>query len=270
MNNDIHIKQGVIIDEKGETPYTHKCEHYLDKDDTPVCLCGRTMEESASVSEGYDHGLKFRWWCSGIECEEKRRKTQSRIRTVCDLDMQLAGVPEILRDATIDNFKPRQNTVTHKTADFKNSAKKYAKDPRGVVLFSGKVGTGKTHLAVGILREVMVNGTSPVHFKRSAELLLELQDTFQRSDETVGEIIWKYEYYKFLVLDDLGTEKPTEYAVMILGEIINSRYSNNKPTIITSNLTLGKIQDNMDARIASRISTPEWKFCFSDYRRKVE
>lgn len=263
---NLNLKQGVIFDEHGETLHDHTCEHYLNHWETPECSCGRTMCETADIDYSRANGLKFKWWCTAPECQVKRHKAQLIRRTASKTDLMHVGVPAFLLDCTIENFKPRKNLKTGKMKNWQKDAFGLALDPQGTILFTGDPGTGKSHLAVGILREVMAKGVQ-VYFKRSAELLIDLQATFHREEGDTSEMLLEqYLHYGFLILDDLGTEKPTDYAVMILGEIVNSRYSDNKPTIITSNLGLQEINDRLDPRIASRITRPEWRFLFSDFR----
>jgi DNA replication protein DnaC len=57
----------------------------------------------------------------------------------------------------------------------------------------------------------------------------------------------------YLILDDLGAEKTTDFTRSILYQIIDYRYNYEKPTIITSNLDVKQIAERFDDRIASRI-----------------
>jgi DNA replication protein DnaC len=57
-----------------------------------------------------------------------------------------------------------------------------------------------------------------------------------------------------VLLDDVGSERPTEWAVSELGDIINSRYDSDLPTIITTNTPIDKLKDYLSERIASRLA----------------
>ena len=57
-----------------------------------------------------------------------------------------------------------------------------------------------------------------------------------------------------LALDDIGSEKATDWALQMLYLLIDRRYSQMLKTIITSNLTLDQIADRLDDRISSRIA----------------
>lgn len=87
-------------------------------------------------------------------------------------------------------------------------------------------------------------------------LFHELKKTFKKDYEGMDEcaIIDKYKDCHFLVLDDIGVKKPSDWMLDILYLIINSRYEDMKTTIITSNLTLTELSNQFeDDRITSRI-----------------
>ena len=82
-----------------------------------------------------------------------------------------------------------------------------------------------------------------------------LRNTFKdKSEQSETEIINNLSEANILILDDLGAEKSSEFALQSLYVIIDQRYSEIRPTIITSNLSLGEIAEKVGDRIASRIA----------------
>lgn len=106
------------------------------------------------------------------------------------------------------------------------------------LLFHGPTGVGKTHLAVGILKEVVRRKGARAYFFETGELLKLVRDTYNRSvEETEMEVLRPVFEADLLVLDDLGTEKTSEWVQETLGLVVNTRYNARRPTVFTSNLT---------------------------------
>src|SRR5712691_10745823 len=111
-------------------------------------------------------------------------------------------------------------------------------DPRGDkgLLIIGKIGTGKTHLAVGILKELIVNRGLPCLFYDYRELLKEIQNSYNSTVQTTElDVLRPVFETDVLVLDELGAVKPTEWVWDTVSLILNSRYNDNRTTIITTN-----------------------------------
>lgn len=135
------------------------------------------------------------------------------------------------------------------------------KENKGLYIF-GKVGTGKTFLCHVIRGKGWPNFT-PV---QSVPMILSrMKATFGTQSgltETENDIIEELSGLgknnswsdATLFLDDIGTEKPTEWAQQNLCLIIDQRYQNMKKTIFTSNLSLDDLSEKLGERIASRIA----------------
>src|ERR1035438_3518368 len=111
-------------------------------------------------------------------------------------------------------------------------------DPRGDkgLLIIGKIGTGKTHLAVGILKELIVNRGIPCLFYDYRELLKEIQNSYNSTVQTTElDVLRPVFETDVLVLDELGAVKPTEWVWDTVSLILNTRYNDNRTTIITTN-----------------------------------
>jgi DNA replication protein DnaC len=104
------------------------------------------------------------------------------------------------------------------------------------LLFTGTIGTGKTHLAVGIIQELVRSKGVPCRFCDYRELLKEIQNSYNPSVQaTELEILRPVFEAEVLVLDELGAVKPTEWVWDTVSHILNSRYNEKKTTIITTN-----------------------------------
>ena len=107
---------------------------------------------------------------------------------------------------------------------------------KGLLLF-GPHGVGKTHLAVGILKEVIRTKGARGFFFETRELLKLVRDTYNRAnEETEMDVLAPVLDADLLVLDDLGAEKTSEWVQETLGLVVNTRYNARRATIFTSNL----------------------------------
>jgi len=125
----------------------------------------------------------------------------------------------------------------------------------------GEPGTGKTLYACELLiannKQAFVNSqlAPPTEFAVIPDLLSQIRQCF--NDEYQGDdsiLIEKYSTVDLLLLDDLGTEKSTEWVLQTLYTIINRRYNEDKLTIITSNFNTVQLEKELKhKRIPSRI-----------------
>ena len=105
------------------------------------------------------------------------------------------------------------------------------------LLFYGDTGVGKTHLAVALMREAITRKNARAIFYETRELLKMVRDTYSGSAEmTELAVLRPVLEAEILVLDDLGLEKKSEWVDETLGLVINTRYSERRLTVITTNL----------------------------------
>lgn len=126
----------------------------------------------------------------------------------------------------------------------------------------GPVGCGKTILAAcaatELARQLYIENLvyDNIEFVSVPVLLHRIRATIQgKTGETETELVDRYSEADVLVLDDLGAEKDSEWALQTLYIILNNRYENELPTIITSNLSLDDLASKLsNDRIPSRIA----------------
>ncbi len=108
-------------------------------------------------------------------------------------------------------------------------------DGRGL-LFIGAVGVGKTHLAVAILRELIERYQIRGLFYQFGALLRQIQDSYNPVSQTSElKVLAPVFEADVLVLDELGTSKPTDWVRDTMMQIINTRYNDKRVTIFTTN-----------------------------------
>ncbi|MBQ9857545.1 MAG: ATP-binding protein, partial [Oscillospiraceae bacterium] len=120
------------------------------------------------------------------------------------------------------------------------------------MFFTGAPGLGKTYLSACIAKVVFEKGRSVVYSTASQVFSAFEKAHFDR-DEDAKEERERLLGCDLLILDDLGTEMTTAFTVSALYEIVNTRLTTGKKTIISTNLTVPEISARYSAQIASRI-----------------
>lgn len=153
--------------------------------------------------------------------------------------MAAAGIPPKFKKTELSTF--RHNMDPDLMAGYGEAVRFVEAFPvvnRGL-LFYGKPGVGKTHLAIGILKDAIRTRGAKGYFFETMDLLVKIRDTYNRSvEETEVGVLSPVLDADLLVLDDLGSG-PNDYspwAKEMLGLVVNTRYNKNKPTIFTTNL----------------------------------
>ncbi len=165
-----------------------------------------------------------------------------------------ARIPERYRKKSLAGFKAARGDQTR--ARLRDAAKSYAvgfdREDKGLILRGG-TGCGKTHLAVGILSEVLARGFTG-QYCNVTDLLTRLRESYSAdSAEREGLILEEAGSVDLLVFDDLGAEMPTDWVRDRIYLILNRRYESAKPVIVTTNCDDAELRERIGARIASRL-----------------
>lgn len=140
------------------------------------------------------------------------------------------------------------------------------------LLLIGPTGTGKSHLATGVLKHLntkwMLGKT--IDFISSFKLAQKVMNSWGQADIASDDLFEEYSNMDFLVIDDFGfnDEGPK---MKIIQKILFMRHENDKPTFITSNLLQDECLELMGDRVKSRFLGNLYKSLtvnFADYRLK--
>ncbi len=179
---------------------------------------------------------------------EIERRLQNRLYEISQLGE--------LRQLTFDNFKPqgRVGTSEQERKSLEGAfrrAQHYAEQLQGWLLLQGGYGVGKTHLAAAIANRATARGIGTL-FLTVPDMLDDLRASF---GDGVGGFEQRFDQVRtapLIVMDDFGTHNATEWAREKLFQILNHRYINRLPVVITTNLAIEEI----DPRLRSRLLDP--------------
>lgn len=164
--------------------------------------------------------------------------------------LKVFGVPEVMLGATFENF----------TADdaLRDEVRSYAEhfDTAGASSFHfvGATGTGKSHLAAALVRDITARRLiSSACFAFVPKLFDDMRANFDRSVEHRDELLERVLRSDVLILDDLGAERTTDWVRDQLGIVMHERWANNKPVLVTSNLPLDSYRATLGERAHSRL-----------------
>lgn len=133
-----------------------------------------------------------------------------------------------------------------------NQAQQFSQKAEGWLLLQGGFGCGKTHLAAAIANFTVGIGV-PTLFITVPDLLDALRFTYDNPESTFEQRFEEIRTAPLLIMDDFGTQNATAWAQEKLFQILNYRYINQLPLVVTTNLLLEQIE----GRIRSRLEDPE-------------
>jgi DNA replication protein DnaC len=164
------------------------------------------------------------------------------------------------------------------------------------LLLMGPCGVGKTHLAIAALKQIVLRGHTGL-FYDYRELLKEIQNSYnpenQATEMGVLEPVLKTE---ILVLDDVGSSKPSLWALETVGHVLNTRYNEKRVSLLTTNfldsdvamnqgapastprvagMRAPTIEDSLTERVGKRIRSRLYEMCRTvemsgpDYRKEI-
>ena len=193
-------------------------------------------------------------WCECMtrakEEEKKRSETilanmrANELRRLSLMDNSLSAVRFTIADKSGENARSVEICRRY-AAKFQQMKQ----DNRGLLLFGG-VGTGKTYTAACIANELLAQGVSVV-----------MTSLVKLIENGISDLCSRLSAIDLLILDDLGAERSTDYALEQVYNIVDSRYRAGLPVIYTTNLTLEELKNPADMRYA-RIYDRVLEKCF--------
>lgn len=164
----------------------------------------------------------------------------------------LSGISEEFRKRTFDIFEERTEEAKKiKTAcvEYSEKYREFEKEKKNSMILVGKVGSGKTHLGMAMANELLKKGIGVLYVSYPS-MVHELKQVSMNTEE-FNRIINGYKNCRILFIDDF-MKALKEADLNYIYQIVNYRYLNNKPFIITSEFMPSKWSD-IDEAIGTRL-----------------
>ena len=208
--------------EKDGLIHCHKCHtpkqvtlSFADITKTVYCIC--ECEKATRDGKAYEFAAK------------QEKENISRMQTIGIQDDAYRKWTFAMDDGQQPNMEIAHIYADHFADDFLKTGSGF--------LFWGNVGRGKTFTAACIANQLIENNI-PVMMTSFAKIV---DDVFSVKDK--AEYFKEFSRYKLLIIDDLGTERDTDYAMEQVYKVIDDRYKNNLPMIITTNLSVNDLKN---------------------------
>lgn len=219
------------------------CGKLLDLKDYRVLYENNYIENIATAYSRCNCEEANKIWKKYDELSEKEKIKEFNLKQIDKL-FQNNNLGKRQLNSTFENYK-----ITNKNKKAYDNAKKYVnklingETDKGLFI-TGTYGVGKTYLASCIANEVTKNKITVV-FGTLIQLLDYIKDTYKDSDMSDKEYLNLYSSVDLLIIDDLGKEKPTEWVLEKLFLIVNNRYNNYLPIVITTNYNRNQLRERL-------------------------
>lgn len=182
-------------------------------------------------------------WKQYDEINEKLKLRESNLKQIDKL-FKNNNLGKRQLSSTFENYKINENNKKE-YENIKNYTSKIIESKTDKGLFiTGTYGVGKTYLASCIANELIKNKI-PVVFGTLIQLLDYIKNTYKDVEISDKEYINLYSTVDLLIIDDLGKEKPTEWVLEKLFLIVNNRYNNCLPIVITTNYNRNQLRERL-------------------------
>ena len=277
------IQKSMILWQKAKEGFSSSTAIGQPKEVNPCPVCGQKPVVAKFLHENpFDKDFfEIRYTCQhedNLEAKIKEGARQIAAIQRADKLYNQCNLGLHFKEKTFQNYDWNREPQAYQSClKYARGFPKYARGGRGLILYSGGPGNGKTHLAGAIMHEAIERHLSSSLFVRGADMVADVQNAKwgRKSEFSVKT----YQNVDLLVIDDLAKEGVTAATAKVYWLIVDYRVLNNKPIIITTNFDdqglLSACEDEVAVdtwdKVLSRIegSCSTVEFVGGDYRRQV-
>lgn len=183
--------------------------------------------------------------------------------TIPESRLRRIGIPKLFWGKTLESYVTKTEDQRGHWLWCSEFATFVQKSPASGILI-GAPGTGKTHLACGVavhvaleigtlFKEATCEEIERVRYARVGDVIRWVKDSWSQKTATESQVIAKLTSPRLLILDEVGVQKGSEFERDLLFSILDTRYSDLRPTLLVSNLDLAGITDFLGARAMDRL-----------------
>jgi DNA replication protein DnaC len=216
------------------------------------------------VSTWQQIGRQNGFWSHCTECERERQLEHEQCQRDEAQRMQRARIDRLLRNAQIpprfahkgfDDFIVRTGAQKESLQAARGYAATFERNlsEGRCAVFIGSVGTGKTHLAIAILKDIIASGHSG-RYATTADLVREIRDTWRPEARlSESEVLEDLSEVDLLIVDEVGLSLGGEKEQIQLSDLTDARYRKMRPTIVITNLDRAGLEAAIGERSVDRL-----------------
>lgn len=182
--------------------------------------------------------------CPDCSAEQHETEEQARVREreigrqrMIESRLNRAGIPLRFRSRSFDNFEAKTSGQVVALAASREYADEFPQRyaAGATMVFSGLPGTGKSHLAIAVCMAVMERGYTAMYINALDAIRMVRSTWGKHSEQSEREVMNQLAGIDLLVVDEVGAQYGTEGEQVILFDIINRRYQDQRPMILLTN-----------------------------------
>jgi DNA replication protein DnaC len=170
-----------------------------------------------------------------------------------------SGIPPRFITCSLNNYKantPDQKKALKESIDFVSNIDQIQKTG-SAMFYCGSYGTGKTHLAIAIILELIKTEKINGRYTTTMRMIRDIRSSYSNRDLSEQGLIDKYVSVPLLVIDEVGVQMGTDAEKLLIYEVVNGRYENFRPTILISNLSFTDMTKYLGARSIDRLKSKQ-------------